>query len=197
VIPATLKRGWRSILSAVATVTFLVYLPHVIAAGRHIVGFFPEYLQQQGYSNGTGYMLVALLVPGKLASVVAFALLGLVALAVLRYSDPDEPWRGAVYMMAAALAIGTPQFEWYSMLLVMLVALDGRWEWLALSAGAYLGNDAFITTTTYIDYNRQLGYGGGLVVALAITAIRHLRARRGTSQPVQDRPARQPVPAAS
>ncbi|HUN34214.1 MAG TPA: glycosyltransferase family 87 protein [Trebonia sp.] len=192
-MPSTLKRGWGSILGAAGTVTFLVYLPHVLAVGRHIVGFFPTYLQEQGYSSGTGYEILALLVRGKLASVVAFALLGLVALAVLRYSHPDQPWRGAIYMMAAALVIGTPQFEWYSMLLVMLVVLDGRWEWLALPAGAYLSNDPFITSTTLIDYNRQVGYAGGLVVALVITGLRYLHARRdrgtGTRTGTEIRPA--------
>jgi hypothetical protein len=196
VIPATLRRGWGSILSAVATATFLVYLPHVIAVGRHIVGFFPMYLQQQGYSNGTGYEVVALLVQGKMASVVAFAVLGLVALAIMRYCDPDEPWRGAVYMMAAALVVGTPEFEWYSMLLVMLVALDGRWEWLALSAGAYLANDPFITPTTYINQSRVWGYGGGLVIALAITGVRYVHSRRTTGQLVENAVIRTPVPVA-
>ena len=197
VIPATLKRGWASILGAALTATFFVYLPHVLAVGRHIVGFFPSYLRQQGYSSGAGYEFIAPFVQGKMASVVAFALLGLVALAVLRYSNPDEPWRGAVFMMAAALVIGTPEFEWYSMLLVMLVALDGRWEWLALSAGAYLANDPFITTTTHVSYNRQWGYGGGLIIALAITGIRYLLARRGTGQRVEEAPVLAPVPVAS
>jgi len=195
VIPATLKRGWFSILSAALAATFLVYLPHAIAVGRHIVGFLPTYVQQQGYSSGTGYELLALLVHGKLASVVAFALLALVALAVLRYSDPNQPWRGAVYMMAAALVIGTPEFEWYSMLLVMLVALDGRWEWLALSAGAYLANDPFITRTTIFPHNRLWGYGGGLIVALVITGIRYLHSRRDSGLPAED--ARVPEPVAA
>jgi hypothetical protein len=197
VIPATLKRGWMSILGAAAAATFIVYLPHVIAVGRHIVGFFPQYLQQQGYSSGTGYEIIALVASGKLASVVAFGVLGLVALAVLRYSNPDEPWRGAVFMMAAALVVGTPQFEWYSMLLVMLVALDGRWEWLALSAGAYLANDPYFEATTPVSHNRLWGYGGGLAVALAVTGIRYLRSRRATGQPATDTVVRGPVPAAS
>jgi Glycosyltransferase family 87 len=199
VIPATLKRGWASILSAAACATFLVYLPHVLAVGRRIVGFFPGYLQQQGYSSGSGYEIIALFVHGKLASVVAFGLLGLVALAVLRYSNPDEPWRGAVYMMAAALVVGTPEFEWYSVLLVMLVALDGRWEWLALTAGAYLANDPFFFATSHahVPYNRQLGYGGGLAVALIITGIRYLRARRSAGQVPSAAPVRAAVPAAS
>ncbi len=197
VIPATLKRGWASIAGAAVTVTLLVYLPHVIAVGRHIIGFFPGYLQQQGYSNGSGYEIIALLVHGKLASVVAIGLLGIVALGVLRYSDPDQPWRGAVVMTAAALVVGTPEFEWYSMLLVMLVALDGRWEWLILSFGSYLADNAYITSTTYITDSRIWGYGGGLVVVLVITYIRYLRAHRDSGQLTEDAPVRGPVPAAS
>jgi hypothetical protein len=40
-------------------------------------------------------------------------------------------------MTAAALAVATPHYQWYSLLLVMLVALDGRPEWLAFAAGGY------------------------------------------------------------
>jgi hypothetical protein len=182
VIPGVLKRGWFSILAAAAAATVIVYTPHVLAVGRRIVGFIPGYLQEQGYSNGSGYALIAPFAHGKLASAVAVLLLGIVALAVLRYSNPDEPWRGGVVMTAAALVIGTPQFEWYSMLLVMLVALDGRAEWLLLSAGSYLADSSFITPTTYITHPRVWGYGGTLVIILAITLIRYLRARRDAGQ---------------
>jgi hypothetical protein len=183
VIPGVLKRGWHYILAAAATATVIVYLPHVLAVGRHIIGFLPGYLKEQGYSNGSGYAIISVFAHGKLASAVAVLLLGIVALAVLRYSNPDEPWRGGVVMTAAALVIGTPQFEWYSMLLVMLVALDGRAEWLLLSAGSYLADSSFITPTTYITHPRVWGYGGTLVIILAITLIRYLRARRDASQP--------------
>ena len=40
-------------------------------------------------------------------------------------------------MTAAALAVTTPRYQWYALLLVVLVALDGRPEWLAFAAGAY------------------------------------------------------------
>ena len=40
-------------------------------------------------------------------------------------------------MTAGALAVTTPHYQWYSLLLVMLVALDGRPEWLAFAAGGY------------------------------------------------------------
>ena len=186
VFPGVLKRAWQHILVAAGAATIVVYAPHVMAAGRKVIGFFPGYLKEQGYSSGSGYEIIALFAPGKLASVVAFAVLGIVALAVLRYSNPDQPWRGGVVMTAAALVVGTPQFEWYSMILVLLVALDGRWEWLALSAGSYLANSSYITSTTFITHPRAWGYGGGLAIALVITGARELvrlvGARRGAGQ---------------
>ncbi len=181
--PGVLKRAWQHILVAAGAATIVVYAPHVMAAGTRVVGFFPSYLHEQGYANGTGYAIVGLFVHGKLASLVAAAVMGAVALAVLRYSNPDRPWRGGVVMMATALVVGTPEFEWYSMLLVMLVALDGRAEWLALSAGAYLANDARVDATVLVPHNLVVGYGGGMVIALAGTAIRYLHARRAAARP--------------
>ena len=88
------------------------------------------------------------------------------------------------------------------MLLVMLVALDGRAEWLALSAGAFLANSAGLNAagTLYVPYPRVVGYGGGLLIALAITLARYLRARRAAAAPtdaVPALPARTPVLTAS
>jgi hypothetical protein len=171
--PGVLKRAWQHILVAAGAATVIVYAPHVMAVGSKVIGFFPGYLQQQGYSSGTGYAIIALFVHGKLASLAAFIVMGIVGLAVLRYSNPDRPWRGGVVMMAAALAVGTPEFEWYSMLLVVLVALDGRAEWLALCAGAYLANDGRLSATLAVPDNRVVGYGGGLAIALAVTLVRY------------------------
>jgi uncharacterized membrane protein YkgB len=196
VFPGVLKRAWQHILVAASATTIVVYMPHLMAAGSRVIGFFPGYLREQGYSSGSGYEIIALFAHGKLASVVAFGVLGVVALAVLRYSNPDHPWRGGVVMTAAALVVGTPEFEWYSMLLVMLVALDGRAEWLALTAGSYLANSSYITSTQFVTHPRAWGYGGGLVIALAITGVRQLRAdaarrsaRRGAARPAVSIPA--------
>jgi len=174
--PGVLKRGWRLILGAALATTIAVYVPHVIAVGSKVIGFFPGYLQQQGYASGSGYAIIGLFLHGKHASAAAFLIMGVVAVAVLRYSDPDQPWRGAVVMTAVALAVGTPEFEWYSMLIVVLVALDGRAEWLAMSAGAYLANEGRLTATITVPHQLVAGYGGGLVVALAISAIRYRHA---------------------
>ena len=109
----------------------------MLAVGGKVIGFLPGYLQQENYTTGTRYGIIGLFVTGPLASAVAVLILAAVAFAVLQFSDPDRPWQGALVMTAAALAVATPHYQWYSLLLVMLVALDGRPEWLAFAAGGY------------------------------------------------------------
>jgi hypothetical protein len=188
VVPAVLRRGWWLICSSAVIAISLVYAPHVLAVGRKIIGFFPGYLNQAGYSTGSGFSVIALVVPGKGATLVAVILLGLVALAVLRYGDPDQPWRGGVLMTAAAMAVCTPQFPWYAILLVMLVALDGRPEWLAIAAGGYLSPYAHlgIANITVPD-PRAVSYGGGAAVACACAIVRYVldRRRSRSVSPVQ------------
>jgi hypothetical protein len=181
VVPGVARRAWQHIAVAAGAAIAVVYAPHVMAVGSHVIGFFPGYLREQGYSSGTGFDIIGLVVPGKLATVVAVVLLGLIALAILKFGDPGQPWRGGVLMTAAALVICTPQFQWYAMLLVMLIALDGRPEWLALPAGGYLANDAHLTATLLVPGPRVVGYGGGAAIIAAIIAARYLRTRKQLS----------------
>ncbi len=194
VVPAVLRRGWWLISASAAIAISLVYAPHVMAVGSKIVGFFPGYLHQAGYSTGTGFGLIGLVVPGKLATAVAVVLLGLVALAILRYCDPGQPWRGSVLMTAAALAVCTPQFPWYAILLVMLVALDGRAEWLAIAAGGYLSDNPDLGFDKITVHDpRIVGYDGGAAIAIAIVITRYVLAHR--SRHVSVEPAAVPAPA--
>jgi Glycosyltransferase family 87 len=196
VVPAVLRRGWWLICVSAGIAISLVYAPHVMAVGEKIVGFFPGYLNQEGYSKGTGFAIIGLVVHGKLATVVAVVLLGLAGLAILRYGDPDQPWRGSVLMTAAALTVCTPQFPWYAILIVMLVALDGRPEWLAIAAGAYLTTnpDLGVAGITLHD-PRAVGYGGGAAVAGVCAIIRYVLARRAGSVTAHEEPAAETVTA--
>jgi glycosyl transferase family 87 len=179
VLPAVLRRGWWLISTSAATAVGLVYAPHVMAVGQKIIGFFPGYMKQEGYSTGTGFSIIGLFVNGKVATVVAACILGLIALAVLRYGDPDQPWRGGVLMTAGALAVCTPHFQWYAILLVMLVALDGRPEWLAIAAGGYLANSAHLRIDGITLHDpRAVGYGVGAMVACACALTRYALERR-------------------
>ena len=132
-----MRRRWMTVALAASSAFVAVYIPHVLAVGSKVVGFLPGYLQEEGYDSGRRFGIIGMVLAGKLAIAMAVLILAAVAFAVLQFSDPDRPWEGAVVMTAAALAVTTPHYQWYALLLVMLVALDGRPEFLAFAAGAY------------------------------------------------------------
>jgi hypothetical protein len=99
-------------------------------------------------------------------------------------------------MTAGALAVTTPHYQWYSLLLVMLVALDGRPEWLAFAAGGYYSAEAYMGR--YTPPGRlvnAIAYGVPLMVVAAGWLIRRELARRAGAagiagpRPLADVPA--------
>jgi hypothetical protein len=186
-VPALFRRRWVTVAVAAGGAFTAVYIPHVIRVGSKVLGFLPGYLQQEGYTKGTRFGIIGLVVTGWLAIAVAALILGAVAFAVLQFCDPDRPWQGAVVMTAAALAIATPHYQWYSLLLVMLVALDGRPEWLAFAAGGYYA--AYPEMGRYTPPWRLddlIAYGVPLVVVAVGWLIRHELASRaaGLAEPI-------------
>jgi Glycosyltransferase family 87 len=180
IVPAVLRRRKPlAVICAGITASVIVYLPHVLAVGSGVIGFLPGYLQQEGYANGSRFLLIGMLVPGKRGFLAAFAILATVALVVLLRGDPDRPWRGALVMTGAALAVTTPPFPWYAILLVMLVAFDGRVEWLGFAMVRYLANSSPLPGMRIpaLDALRA-GYGLALAVVVAVALIRWRQARR-------------------
>jgi len=167
-VPAVLRRRPATLAVAGAAATGIVYLPHLLAVGGGVIGFLPGYLEEEGYGSGHRFQLLSIIVPGRWATLAAVTVLAAVAVAVLRGTDPDQPWRGALAMTGAATAVTTSPFPWYAMLLVVLVAIDGRGEWLAVAAAGYLGSD-------------PVGYAAALLVVAAASLLRRLR------QPGEDR----------
>jgi hypothetical protein len=197
VVPAVLRRGWMLISMSIVGAISLVYAPHLMAVGRKIIGFLPGYLHQEGYSSGNGFSVIGLVVHGKLATLTAVVILGAIAMAIIRFGNPDEPWRGGVLMTAAALAVCTPHFQWYAILLVMLVALDGRPEWLAVAAGGYLANDPDLRVAGFVLHDSRLaGWGGGAAIACTLALVRCLLARRTRPGTAETGPAADAVAAA-
>ena len=191
-VPALLRRRWVTVAVSAASAFIVVYLPHMLIVGAKVIGFLPGYLQQENYTSGTRYGIIGLFITGPLASAVAVLVLAAVALAVLQFSDLDRPWTGALYMTAAALAVATPHYQWYSLLLVMLVALDGRPEWLAFAAGGYYAAYPALGARYYIPWRLHdaIAYGVPLVVVGAGWLIRHELARRApvVAEPVVAEP---------
>jgi len=190
IAPAVLRRRPATVIAGAAAATLTVYLPHVLAVGSGVIGFLPGYLTAQGYTSGSRFQLLSLIAPGRWAGAAAVAVLALAGLAVLRQADPDQPWRGAVVMTGTALAVTTPWIMWYSMLLVALVALDGRPEWLALAAARYLTPLHPLPHVTIPEPSR-VGYGCALVIVVTVSAIRLLRGR--AADPASRDPASSPV----
>ncbi|NED75244.1 hypothetical protein G3I51_23540, partial [Streptomyces sp. SID9944] len=138
--PARIARTVAALLAVVA----LSYLPYVIASGAGVLGYLPGYLQEEGYQPGDvhRFALLRLLLPDAAAEATAVLLLVGTAGYVWWRGDPLRPWRGALLLTGVALLLMSPGYPWYALLVVGLVALDGRWEWLTVPlAGTvlYLG----------------------------------------------------------
>jgi hypothetical protein len=179
-VPALLRRRWLTVTLAASSAFAAVYVPHVLTVGTKVIGFLPGYLQQEGYSGGTRFGIIGLFVTSWLAVVLAVLILGAVAFAVLQFGNPDRPWEGAVVMTGAALAVTTPHYQWYSLLLVMLVALDGRPEWLAFAAGGYYAAEPSMGRFTVpYRFHDAFAYGTAALIVAAGWLIRHEIAQRG------------------
>jgi glycosyl transferase family 87 len=193
--PALLRRRWITVVVSSVSAFTAVYIPHLIAVGSKVIGFLPGYLQQEGYDSGTRFGIIGLVAGGHAAIVIAVAVLAVTGLLVLRFADPDRPWRGAVVMTAAALAVATPHYQWYALLLVMLVALDGRPEWLAFAAGGYYATEPDMGRLTVpTRYHDAVAYGVPVLVVAAGSAWRAWRASRSRHARPVSVPVSLPVP---
>jgi hypothetical protein len=188
VLPTVARRRPLTVIAAATGAVALVYLPHLLTVGAAVIGYIPGYLSEEGYADGTRFALLTLILPTTLAAPIAVTILATVGLAVARTTDPDRPWRGAVVMTGTALLITTPGYSWYAVLLVLLVALDGRAEWLTVAVAGYVAlyaHDLHLTSTLA----QQIGYGAALLCIVAATLV-----RRRTTRPLRprrpDRPGR-------
>jgi hypothetical protein len=133
VLPSLLRRRPRLLLVSGAGLIALSYLPHVLAVGAKVIGYLPGYLHEEGYNSGDRLLLLGAVLPGR-AALVAGLVAGLaVAVWACRHADPDRPERSAVVVVGAALLIATPNYGWYAGLLIALVVMSQRWEWMPIA----------------------------------------------------------------
>jgi Glycosyltransferase family 87 len=171
VAPALLRRRPLTTAASATAAVAAVYLPHLLAVGPAVIGYLPGYLTEEGYADGSRFALLALLMPHTWAAPLAIAILLVVAVMVARRTDPDRPWLAATTMTGVALLVATPSYSWYAMLLVLLVALGGRPEWLAVAVAGQLAQHA-----TNLDLDptlaQRIGYGVALAVVIVGTLYR-------------------------
>ncbi|MEU9079916.1 glycosyltransferase 87 family protein [Kitasatospora sp. NPDC048538] len=152
----------------------LAYLPYVLASGTSVLGYLPGYLREEGYEQGhiDRFGLLRLVLPDGLAPWAAALVLAAVVVRVLLRGDPHRPWAGALLVTGTALLLVAPSYPWYGLLVVGLVALDGRWEWLAVPAA---GQALYLAGG---QAAQQLSYGAALCVVLLVPLLRQRRGAR-------------------
>lgn len=130
--PGLLRRNPVKVIVGAVAVFALLYVPYVIASGIGVLGYLPTYLNEEGYVSGTRFILISLVLPGLPALVLAGALVAFTAFLVWWTANPDDPWLGQLLMIGVTMLIVTPRYPWYALLLVPMIAMTGRWEWLAV-----------------------------------------------------------------
>ncbi|MGW1075870.1 glycosyltransferase 87 family protein [Streptomyces sp. NPDC002537] len=162
-------RAALAVLLPAAAVVAVSYLPYVLVSDSSVFGYLTGYTREEGYDDATvknRYALLRLVFPDSWALPVTLAVLAVVAGYVLRRGDPARPWRGALLVTGSAFLLLTPGYSWYALLLVALVALDGRWEWLGVAAA---GAAKYVGGRAVADPN-ALGTTAYAVAAAAVAA---------------------------
>lgn len=129
---ALLRRNPVTVIVGAVAVFALLYVPYVVASGIGVLGYLPGYLSEEGYVSGTRFILISLIAPGTAALIVAGVLIVIVAALTWWRSDPDDPWLAQLLMIGTVLLIVSPRYPWYALLLVPMIAMTGRWEWMAV-----------------------------------------------------------------
>ena len=181
VLPAVLRRRGVTVW-AVAGLTFaLSYGPHLLAVGTKVLGYLPGYLNEEGYDGRGRFAVLRLLLPSPVPVAVAAALAALilagVAAAVALRTDPDRPWDGAVVLTGVAVLLAGANYPWYALMLVALIALSGRWEWLPAAAAAYL---PYFVGALHLEQEPMKKLSYGVATALVLVLLR-LRRRTGSA----------------
>jgi hypothetical protein len=184
IAPALLFRRGHVVLAVAAGVFAAGYLPHLLFAGGDVLGYLPGYLDEEGYSGEQRFGVLRLFVPDGAAPVLAVALGAAVAVAVWRRAGARPSAHHALLLAGAAFVLVGPSQPWYGLLIIALVVLADRPEWLAVAAAAYpvyqAGNLGIDNTEM-----QQRAYLPAALFVLAVAVIRRsVRSRRpgdGTS----------------
>ncbi|MFE7773542.1 glycosyltransferase 87 family protein [Streptomyces sp. NPDC057445] len=186
------RRDAAAVLLPAAAVVGLAYLPYALLSRGSVLGYLTGYVEEEGYGDASArsrYALLRLVLPDDWAPwVMAAGMLCAVGYVLLR-GNPERPWSGALLVTGVAFLLLTPPYSWYALLLIALVALDGRWEWLTVAAA---GAAKYVTAQSGADPDTVSATAYGIAACAVITGW-VLRRTRGADAP-GGRPAVEPHP---
>jgi alpha-1,2-mannosyltransferase len=173
--PALLfKRPAAFIAAAVGTFA-LLYVPYVLAAGSSVLGFLPEYLKEEGYSQAGGirFGLAQIVSAGPWPPLLSAGILVLVSLYVLRTTGPGNIWHRQAVMIGLSLLIISPNYPWYALLLLPFIVLSRRWEYIAVILALDVIYMVPSTATDGHSVNQAILVAAALAIASGAWLRRH------------------------
>ncbi|MFF8261457.1 glycosyltransferase 87 family protein [Streptomyces virginiae] len=167
-------RDAAAVLLPAAAFVVLAYLPYVLLSHGSVFGYLGGYVEEEGYDDASAasrYSLLRLVLPDTWAFPGLVAVIAGVCVYVMWRGDPRRPWSGALLVAGWSFVLLTPGYSWYALLLIALVALDGRWEWLGIplaGAAVYVLGPAFGHRPALTD----LAYGAAAALVLVMSRVR-------------------------
>ena len=144
--------NWKLPLAVAATIT-IAYLPY-LSVGSGVFGFLGTYIEEEGFSAGGGFRLVWLLeqltgpLPhaGAVYAALAALILASLALAIGLRTDRSDgaAIRSLNWLLIAFLALSTPHYPWYFLVLVpflVFTATATGWTLTTVSVVLYYLHD--------------------------------------------------------
>lgn len=123
--------NWKLPLAVVATIA-IAYLPY-LSVGAGVFGFLGRYIEEEGFRDGSGFRLVWLIeqltgplpLAGPIYAGMAALVLVSLALAIGFRTDRSESAaiRSLNWLLIAFLALSTPHYPWYFLVLAPFLAL--------------------------------------------------------------------------
>jgi alpha-1,6-mannosyltransferase len=133
-LPAIYRRWDKKLPVAYALTIGVCYLPYVVSAGAHVLGFLPKYAEEEGLQSGARYYLLDLInylldwcgvvheLPVPVFTGIALAGLGAIAVWAFWRQPPLRPddsksrnlWLFPAFLLAVAFSILlSPYYPWY------------------------------------------------------------------------------------
>ena len=109
-------------------------------------------------------------------------LIAAIAALVWWKSNPDDPWLGQLVMIGSVLLIVTPHYPWYALLLIPMIAMSGRWEWMLVPLAI---TERLLFPSLDDVWMARIAVGLAIAMIIAVTIWRRADPRNDAGSPPQ------------